>query len=205
MNLNWLRITGLIGCAALLLLSAPRISAATPGPQPSGFGQDRDDWNRPPDAWNDIRRRGFHDGVEGARKDAGNHRQPDVNNREEYRRPDVPPSLRKAYREGFRRGYDVGMSHLIGGPGEQMRPPDRPWNAPPDEFDALHRQGFQDGMEGARKDIDNHRRPDVNNREEYRNPHLPPEQREAYRDGFRRGYQVAMNHIMGDHDHDHHY
>jgi hypothetical protein len=37
----------------------------------------------------------------------------------------------------------------------------------------------------------------VNNRDEYRHPHLPPGQREAYRDGFRRGYQAAMNHLMG--------
>ena len=203
MNLNKLQFTALIGCAAFMLLSAPRTNAAIPGPQPAGFGQDRDDWQRPPDAWNDMQRRGFHDGIEGARKDYENHRRPDVDNRDEYRNPDVPHGLRKAYREGFRRGYNTAMSHIMNGPPVQMAPV-RAWDAPPDEFDALHRQGFQDGLEGAHKDFDNHRRPDVNNRDEYRNPHLPPGQREAYRDGFRRGYQVAMNHMMGGHDHDDH-
>ncbi len=194
MNLNWLRITGLIGCATLLLLSAPRMNAATPGLQP-GFGQDRG-WDRPPDAWNDIQRRGFQDGIEGARKDFDNHRRPDVDNRDEYRHPNVPSQLWGAYREGFRRGYDVAMSHHVGAADWRMRAPERPWDAPPDEFDALRRQGFQDGIEGARKDFDNHRRPDVENRDEYRHPHLAPDQREAYRDGFRHGYQVAVDHMM---------
>ena len=203
MNLNWLRMTGFVGCAALLLLSAPRTSAATFAPQPSGFGQDRDDWQRPPDEWNDVQRRGFHDGVEGARKDFDNHRRPDVDNRDEYRRPNVPPEMWGAYREGFRRGYDVGMSHLSGAADWRMRGADRPWDAAPSEFDAVRRQGFNDGIEGARKDFDNHRRPDVENRDEYRHPRIPPDEREAYRDGFRRGYRVAMEHIMGDHDRDH--
>lgn len=202
MKLNWLRTTALVGSAAFLLSLSPRIVAAIAGPQPSGVAQDRDDWDRPPDAWNDMQRRGFHDGIEGARKDFGNHRRPDVDNREEYRRPNVPPEMWGAYREGFRRGYDVGMSHLTGAADWRMRAPERPWDAPPDQFDQLRRQGYQDGIEGARKDFDNHRRPDVNNREEYRNPHLPEEQREAYREGFRRGYQVAMDHMMNDHHHD---
>src|SRR5579872_3567855 len=116
MNLNnKVRFTALIGCAAFMLLFTPRTDAATPGPLPAGFGQDRDDWQRPPDAWNDVQRRGFHDGIEGAHKDFDNHRRPDVDNREEYRRPNnIPPPMWAAYREGFRRGYDVGMSHLSG-------------------------------------------------------------------------------------------
>lgn len=195
MKLTLLRVAG-IGCAAFALLSAPSLNAA-PVLQPAGFAQDRD-WDRPPDEWNDIQRRGFHDGIEGARKDMANHRQPDVNNRDEYRHPDdVPPPMRHAYRESFRRGYQMGISHFMNG-GPVMAPPPivRPWDAVPDEFDALRRQGFHDGMDGARKDYENNRRPDVNNRDEYRHPHLPPEQREAYREGFRRGYQVAINHFM---------
>ena len=186
-----------------MLFAGPRIKAASSIAEPAGIGQDRDDWQRPPDAWNDMQRRGFHDGIEGAQKDFNNHRRPDVDNREEYRHPGVPADMWGAYREGFRRGYEVGMSHLTGMNDWRMRAPERPWDAPPDEFDQLRRQGFQDGIEGARKDFDNHRRPDVENREEYRNPHLPAEQREAYREGFRRGYQVAIEHMMGDHDHDH--
>jgi hypothetical protein len=197
MNFNWIRTRGLVGCAALLLLPAPRLHAGVLAPQPAGIGQDRDDWDRPPGEWNDVQRRGFHDGIEGARRDFGNHRRPDFDNRDEYRRPHVPRQMWGAYRESFRRGYDVGMAHLTGGADWRMRAPERPWDAPPSEFDALRRQGFQDGIEGAHKDYDNHRRADVNNREEYRNPRLPPDQREIYREGFRRGYQVAINHMMG--------
>ena len=200
MNLNWLRVASLSGCAAFVLLSAPHVHAASPSPLASGFSQDRDDWNRPDNAWNDIQRRGFHDGIEGARRDIENHRQPNVENRDEYRHPDnVPPPMRRAYRDAFRRGYDRGISHFMSGP---VAPPPvmRPWDAVPDEFDALRRQGFHDGIEGARRDYENHRRPDVDNREEYRHPHLPVEQREAYREGFRRGYRVGINHLMGGYD-----
>jgi len=54
--------------------------------------------------------------VEGARKDAENHRRPDPNNRDEYRDPRVPPQLVEEYREGFRRGYERAMAHLMGEP-----------------------------------------------------------------------------------------
>jgi hypothetical protein len=70
------------------------------------------------------------------------------------------------------------------------------WDAPPKEFRDIQRQGFHDGIEGARKDYDNHRRPDVNNRDEYRHPHVPDSAKADYRDGFRRGYDSAMDHMM---------
>ncbi|WP_109487269.1 hypothetical protein [Occallatibacter savannae] len=202
MNLNWLRIASLGACAALIVLSIPHLRAASPSPLAPGSSQyrDRDDWNRPDNAWNDIQRRGFRDGIEGARRDAENHRQPNVENRDEYRHPDdVPPPMRRAYREAFRRGYERGIAHFMSGP-MAPAPVMRPWDAVPDEFDALRRQGFHDGIEGARRDYENHRRPDVDNREEYRHPHLPAEQREAYREGFRRGYRVGINHLMGGYD-----
>lgn len=75
---------------------------------------------------------------------------------------------------------------------------DRDWDAPPQELNEIQRRGFHDGLEGAHRDFDNHRRPDVNNRDEYRHPHLAPEEREAYREGFRRGYQVGVRHLWGD-------
>jgi len=71
------------------------------------------------------------------------------------------------------------------------------WDAPPPEFREIQRKGFHDGIEGARKDFDNHRPPNVNNREEYRHPHVDPAMREDYRDGFRRGYDVATQHLQG--------
>jgi hypothetical protein len=89
----------------------------TPG---SAYAQDRDrdhdrDWDTPPQAFRDIQRQGFHDGIEGARKDYDNHRRPDVSNRDEYRHPHVPDSAKADYREGFRRGYEVAMDHMMNG------------------------------------------------------------------------------------------
>ena len=84
----------------------------------SAYGQDRDrdrDWDTPPQEFRDIQRQGFHDGIEGARKDYDNHRRPDVNNRDEYRHPHVPDSAKADYREGFRRGYETAMDHLMNG------------------------------------------------------------------------------------------
>jgi hypothetical protein len=73
---------------------------------------------------------------------------------------------------------------------------DHGWDTPPQEFREVQRQGYHDGIEGARKDYDNHRRPDVNNRDEYRHPHVAPSVQGDYRDGFRRGYETAMDHMM---------
>jgi hypothetical protein len=72
------------------------------------------------------------------------------------------------------------------------------WDNVPPEFRAVQQRGFHDGIEGARKDFENHRRPDVNNRDEYRNPKfIPRPDRRDYREGFRRGYYVAVRHMYG--------
>lgn len=78
--------------------------------------QPRGDWNTPPTEFNDIQRRGFRDGMIGAQRDFQNHRRPDPNNRDEFRRPNVPPRLRNAYRQGFQRGYARAVAHLQGRP-----------------------------------------------------------------------------------------
>ena len=71
------------------------------------------------------------------------------------------------------------------------------WDAPPQEFRQYQRIGFQEGIEGAHKDMENHRRPNVNNRDEFRHPHVPREVRDDYRVGFRRGYDAAWSHGGG--------
>jgi hypothetical protein len=53
------------------------------------------------------------------------------------------------------------------------------------------------GVEGARKDFENHRRPDVNNRKEYRHPHVKHHRKE-YKEGFRRGYETAVEHLTSE-------
>jgi hypothetical protein len=73
------------------------------------------------------------------------------------------------------------------------------WDNPPAEMDEMHRKGFHDGVEGARKDFDNHRSPDPHNRDEFRHPHVPDHDREAYRQGFERGYQSAWDHYSSGH------
>ena len=88
---------------------------APPSPRLVGYGQASGGWDVPPREFQEIQRQGFHDGVEGARKDFDNHRPPNVNNRDEYRHPHVPSSARHDYREGFRRGYQVAMDHLLHG------------------------------------------------------------------------------------------
>jgi hypothetical protein len=95
------------------------------------------------------------------------------------------------YREGFRRGYSQTISQAYGAQENS------PWDMAPGQFSEMQRQGFHDGMEGARRDADNHRRPDPNNRDEYRNPRVPEQFREEYREGFRWGYERAMDHLMG--------
>ena len=84
-----------------------------PPPPPGYYNQP---WTRVPDDYrSDIARRGFHDGIEGARRDFENHRQPNVENRDEYRHPDVPHDARHEYRESFRRGYQRGVENMYQG------------------------------------------------------------------------------------------
>jgi hypothetical protein len=178
-----------------LTFPASRPIGAARGPPPPGYG-----WDAPPQELNDIQRQGFHEGLEAARNDFRMNRRPDVADHEIFRHPHLPPPQWEAFQDGFRRGYDRAMSHLMhdGQPAfRQPEPPPPQWDTLPAEFNDLQRRGFHDGMEGARPDYENHRRPDVNNRDEYRHPHLPPEAREAYREGFRRGYDRATAHLMG--------
>jgi len=149
----------------------------------------------PPQELNEIQRQGFHDGIEGARRDFENHRPSNVDNRDEYRHPHLPPEQREAYREGFRRGYYRAMANLTGTPPPEMH---ADWDTVPEEFNAIQQRGFHDGIVGAQRDFENHRPPNVDNRDEFRHPdNVPPEFREAYRDAFRRGYNRAMAHLMG--------
>ena len=76
---------------------------------------------------------------------------------------------------------------------------DRSWDTPPSEYDEISRKGFHDGIEGARKDYENHRRPDPHNRDEFRHPSVPHHDRETYRQAFERGYQVGVDHMMHGH------
>ena len=176
------------------------------GPPQSGYyGQEHGDWDAPPREYSDIQRQGFRDGIEGARRDIEHHRQPDPNNRDEYRHPNAPRGMWDTYREGFRRGYDVGVRHLMGGEaptrpeyGVGQPGPDRgDRGAPNGPGSDARLRGFQDGMVGALRDVQNRRRPDPNNRDEYRSPNVPYGLVESYREGFRHGYERSMALLTG--------
>ena len=95
--------------SALLAMSVAMIPAPMVA---QGYGQGG--WDAPPQEYHDVERKGFHDGIEGARKDFENHRSANPNNRDEFRHPDVPGRDRAAYRNAFARGYRVGWSHIGG-------------------------------------------------------------------------------------------
>jgi ribosome modulation factor len=112
MQMNSFRRFTIAGTVFLLLSSSPGIFAQY-APPPAGYGG-QGGWDAPPGEYSDAARRGFQDGLEGARKDYENHRTPNVNNRDEYRHPNVPKPMRRDYRMGFQRGYDAGVRHMMG-------------------------------------------------------------------------------------------
>ena len=69
------------------------------------------------------------------------------------------------------------------------------WDAPPQEFREIQRQGFHDGLVAARNDFDNHNPPNIEERREFRHPPVPDDFKNDYRDGFRRGYNAAFSHF----------
>lgn len=195
------------------LAAAPAMAkAAQQNWMGDGLGQYNGAWDAPPAQYNAIQQQGFRDGIEGARRDFGNHRQPNVNNRDEYRHPDLPRGQWGPYRQGFRAGYERGISYLTGayaGPAAAPEPragypgrdyqgrgnQGRDWSAYSGPTFEARQRGFEDGMEGAIKDFSNGRRPDPDNRDEFRHPSVPDSLRDAYRDGFVRGYRVGASEL----------
>jgi hypothetical protein len=191
-------------CALMLAAVNPGRGAASSTPVlPEAYGQERD-WGIPPGEFNETQRRGFHDGVEGAKRDFDNHRNPDVNNREEFKDPHMAPEFREAYRDGFRRGYQVAVSHLWGPPPpppppvqQQERHDWDDWGMRGLSSDA-ERQGYREGAEAARNDVQFQRPQDPDEHDAFRAPRVPPQLVDAYREAFMRGYEVTMSHINGE-------
>ena len=101
----------------------------------------------------------------------------------------VAPAISMAqYGNGYGQpGYNQGPGGP-GGPGG--------WDAPPNDFrQQMQRDAFHAGIEGARRDAENHRQPNVMNRDEFRNYRGP--NRRLYRDAFQRGYQTFWSHQGG--------
>ncbi len=195
------------GIALIMAACGPgHASASSTAFQPEAYGQERG-WEEAPREFNEAQRRGFHDGVEGAKRDFGNQRNPDVNNREEYRDPHIERELREVYRESFRRGYEVAASHLWNAP-----PPPPPVQQP-ERLDQgrdqdgwgmrglasdAERQGYREGSEAAHYDWQSQRRPDPDDHEQFRAPRVPPRLVDEYREGFMRGYEVTRSQLAGE-------
>ena len=77
----------------------------------AGFYQERS-WDEPPEELRDAQRRGFHEGVEAARRDFDRRSHKDADDHDIYKHPPVERELRNDFREGFRRGYAVAKDHL---------------------------------------------------------------------------------------------
>jgi hypothetical protein len=99
---------GMFGFSATKAMAA----GPEPGSQPPAYQDGQGGWDQPPGEFREYQRRGFHDGVEGARQDFKHHRAPDPANRDEFHHPHVPRDMREDYRDGFRRGYEIAMQHL---------------------------------------------------------------------------------------------
>jgi len=63
---------------------------------------------------------------------------------------------------------------------------------PPPEFNAAAQQGYHDGIDAARHDINHGMPPDVRRHPRFRNPPVPPPAFEEYRNGFRAGYDRSF-------------
>jgi len=118
MNRKWVAVSTvalLLGPVGLVSASARPFTGIGASPVVAQDHDDHGGWDQPHGEFREVQRKGFHDGLEGARKDFDNHRRPNVENRDEYRHPDVPRDDRRDYREAFRRGYEAGVSHWMNG------------------------------------------------------------------------------------------
>lgn len=77
------------------------------------------------------------------------------------------------------------------------------WDEAPSEYRDAQRQGFHEGIEAARRDIENRRHKDADDHPAYRHPPVEREMVNDYRAGFREGYSRAMHHMREDRG-DHH-
>ena len=101
-----------VAAMALLMASTTGVMVAQYYGPPAHYAQEPG-WDQVPSEFRAAQQRGFRDGIEGAKRDFKNHRQPNVLNRDEYRDPHfISPPDRADYRMGFRRGYDIAVRHI---------------------------------------------------------------------------------------------
>lgn len=69
------------------------------------------------------------------------------------------------------------------------------WDEPPSEYRDAARQGFNDGIEAARRDFETRSHKDADDHDRYRHPNVEREFVDDYRHAFREGYSRAMHHM----------
>ena len=84
----------------------------------------------------------------------------------------------------------------------QYQDQEHDWQRPPDDYRDAQRQGFHEGIEAAQRDWNDHRRKEIDDHRIYRHPPVDRQFVHDFRDGFKRGYSVAMDHMRnGDQRH----
>lgn len=124
MKIKWI-VPSLLALSVVATGGLKAKASTTPAqPLPSAAQyQDQDrDWDRPPDAYQDAQRRGFHEGIEAARRDFSDHRHADADDHGVYKHPPVDEHDRSAFREGFKEGYHRAMEHMRHGDRDDDRP-----------------------------------------------------------------------------------
>ncbi len=112
MKLTKYLMSGIVAGGMLVPFGAA-FAAPAPTPPPA-YGAFQPGWDTPPGEYNEFRRKGFLDGIEGARRDAENHRPFTPENRDEYRHPSVPANVYRDYRVAFREGYHRAVRNMTG-------------------------------------------------------------------------------------------
>lgn len=106
------KVLGICITGMLATLMTPLAMTAAPAIAPFGGGYVQDGWDVPPAEFDEMTRHGFRDGVNAARSDYKDHKQPDVNRHDTYRHPSVSARDKEPFRRGFLRGYQVATDHL---------------------------------------------------------------------------------------------
>ena len=123
MKIMWFSVPALALCIAAPAAIQASAHEAQPLPSAAQY-QDRDhDWDRPPESYSEeAERRGFHEGIEAARRDYMDRRHADADDHDVYKHPPVDGDhARHEFREGFKEGYRRAMDHMKHG-GEDQRP-----------------------------------------------------------------------------------
>jgi len=146
---------------------------------------------------------GYREGLEEGREDVRSRRQFSFAQHNEYRDADegyrssdgAPQFYRRAFRQGFERGYGeafkqaaagYGDGYLYPGPQAQIYPTAPPYASP------VVRNGYRDGLEVGRDDARDRHRYDPAGAGRYRSGDHDYDRRDGSKDQYQREYRAAF-------------